>query len=100
MLNRVIRLARVERSDNGDVATVTIQAKAQAGERELNTAAVAIGVQFATVDGAGPGVGLAQTRLAVHPVVGEFFNQRPSRCGFRGRRMSWLGLSCGRTITA
>jgi len=56
LLNHVIRLARVERSDNGDVATVTIQAKAQAGERELNTAAVAIGVQFATVDGAGMGV--------------------------------------------
>jgi pSer/pThr/pTyr-binding forkhead associated (FHA) protein len=56
LLNHVIRLARVERTDNGDVATVTIQAKAQAGERELNTAAVAIGVQFATVDGAGPGV--------------------------------------------
>jgi len=56
LLNHVIRLARVERSDNGDVATVTIQAKAQAGERELNTAAVAIGVQFATVDGAGLGV--------------------------------------------
>ncbi len=56
LLNHVIRLARVERSDNGDVATVTIQVKAQAGERELNTAAVAIGVQFATVDGAGLGV--------------------------------------------
>ncbi|MGO9246203.1 MAG: FHA domain-containing protein [Verrucomicrobiia bacterium] len=56
LLNHVIRLARVERNDNGDVATVTIQAKAQAGERELNTAAVAIGVQFATVDGAGLGV--------------------------------------------
>jgi pSer/pThr/pTyr-binding forkhead associated (FHA) protein len=56
LLNHVIRLARVERSDNGDVATVTIQAKAQAGERELNTAAVAIGVQFAAVDGAGLGV--------------------------------------------
>ena len=46
----------MERSDNGDVATVTIQAKAQAGERELNTATVAISVQFATVDGAGLGV--------------------------------------------
>jgi hypothetical protein len=56
LLNHVIRLTRVERSDNSDVATVTIQAKAQAGERELNTAAVAIGVQFATVDGAGLGV--------------------------------------------
>jgi pSer/pThr/pTyr-binding forkhead associated (FHA) protein len=56
LLNHVIRLARVERSDNGDVATVTIQAKAQAGERELNTATVAISVQFATVDGAGLGV--------------------------------------------
>jgi pSer/pThr/pTyr-binding forkhead associated (FHA) protein len=56
LLNHVIRLVRVERSDDGDVANVVIQAKAQAGERELNTAAVAIGVQFATVDGAGLGV--------------------------------------------
>jgi predicted component of type VI protein secretion system len=56
LLNHVIRLARVERSDNDDVATVIIQAKAQAGERELNTAAVAIDVQFATVDSAGLGV--------------------------------------------
>jgi FHA domain-containing protein len=56
LLNHVIRLTRVERSDNGNVATLTIQAKAQAGERELNTAAVAIGVQFAAVDGAGLGV--------------------------------------------
>jgi hypothetical protein len=49
----VIRLTHVERTDNADVASVIIQAKAQAGERELNTAAVAIGVQFGTVDGAG-----------------------------------------------
>lgn len=56
LLNHVIRLARVERTDSADAATVTIQAKAQAGERELNTAAVAICVQFGTVDGAGLGV--------------------------------------------
>jgi pSer/pThr/pTyr-binding forkhead associated (FHA) protein len=56
LLNHVIRLARVERTDSGDVASVIIQAKAQAGERELNTAAVAIGVQFATADGAGTGL--------------------------------------------
>ncbi len=53
LLNHVIRLTHVERTDNADVASVIIQAKAQAGERELNTATVAIGVQFGTVDGAG-----------------------------------------------
>lgn len=55
LLNRVIRISRLERSDNGDVATVVIQAKAQVGERELNVAAVAISVQFAVVEGPGKG---------------------------------------------
>ncbi|HVM61783.1 MAG TPA: FHA domain-containing protein [Verrucomicrobiae bacterium] len=57
LLNRMIRIARLERSDNGDVASVVIQAKAQAGERDLNVPAVAICVQFANLNGAGQGAG-------------------------------------------
>jgi len=56
VLNRMIRLARVDRTDLGESPAVTIQAKAQVGERELDTSAVAICVQFAAVDGAGLGV--------------------------------------------
>jgi pSer/pThr/pTyr-binding forkhead associated (FHA) protein len=56
LLNRMIRIARVDRNDSGDIASAVIQAKAQAGERELNTSAVAICVQFGIVHGAGLGV--------------------------------------------
>jgi pSer/pThr/pTyr-binding forkhead associated (FHA) protein len=47
VLNRMIRIVRVDRRESGGVATLTIQAKAQVGERELDTQAVAICVQFA-----------------------------------------------------
>jgi hypothetical protein len=47
VLNRMIRLVRVDRSESGGVVTLKIQAKAQVGERELDIAAVAICVQFA-----------------------------------------------------
>jgi pSer/pThr/pTyr-binding forkhead associated (FHA) protein len=47
VLNRMIRIVRVDRSETGGVATLTIQAKAQVGERELDTSAVGICVQFA-----------------------------------------------------
>ena len=47
VLNRMIRLVRVDRGEAGGVATLTIQAKAQVGERELTPSAVAICVQFA-----------------------------------------------------
>jgi len=56
VLNRMIRIARTDRSDSGDAVSVAVQVKAQVGERELNTAAVAICVQFATVNSAGFGV--------------------------------------------
>jgi pSer/pThr/pTyr-binding forkhead associated (FHA) protein len=56
VLNRMIRLVHVDRSDNGENVSVTIQAKAQVGERELDPSAVAICVQYAVVDGAGMGV--------------------------------------------
>jgi hypothetical protein len=49
--NRMIRIARVDRNESGGTVNITIQAKAQVGERELNTAAVAICVQFAALGG-------------------------------------------------
>jgi pSer/pThr/pTyr-binding forkhead associated (FHA) protein len=54
--NRMIRIARVDRSESGGTVSITVQAKAQVGERELNTAAVAICVQFAALGGAGSSV--------------------------------------------
>jgi len=56
VLNHMIRIVRADRNDSGDTVNITIQTKAQVGERELDTAAVAICVQFAAVDGAGLGV--------------------------------------------
>jgi hypothetical protein len=56
VLNRMIRITRVDRSESGEVATITIQAKAQVGARELDTSAVGICVQFAALGGAGSGV--------------------------------------------
>jgi len=55
VLKRMIRIARVDRSQSGDSVSITIQAKAQVGERELDTLAVAICVQFAAVGGTGSG---------------------------------------------
>ena len=54
--NRMIRIARVDRSESGGTVSITVQAKAQVGERELNTAAVAICVQFAALGGTGSSV--------------------------------------------
>jgi hypothetical protein len=51
VLNRMIRIVRVDRIESGGVPTLTIQAKAQVGERELDVRAVAICVQFATSGG-------------------------------------------------
>ena len=51
--NRMVRIARVDRNESGGVVNITIQAKAQVGERELNTGAVAICVQFAALGGTG-----------------------------------------------
>ena len=47
VLNRMIRIVRVDRSENEGVATLSLQAKAQVGERELDPMAVAICVHFA-----------------------------------------------------
>jgi hypothetical protein len=55
VLKRMIRIPRVDTSKVGDSVSITIQAKAQVGERELDTLAVAICVQFAAVDGSGSG---------------------------------------------
>ena len=56
VLNRMIRLVRVDRGEIGGAAVLTIQAKAQVGERELDTSAVAICVQFAVSGGNGQNV--------------------------------------------
>ena len=56
VLNRMIRLARVDRNESGGAVSITIQAKAQVGERELNTATVAICIQFAALGGTGSSV--------------------------------------------
>jgi pSer/pThr/pTyr-binding forkhead associated (FHA) protein len=50
VLHRMIRIVRVDRSDGAGAVTLTIQAKAQVGERELNVSAVGICVQFATFE--------------------------------------------------
>jgi pSer/pThr/pTyr-binding forkhead associated (FHA) protein len=54
--NRMIRIARVDHSESGGAVNITVQAKAQVGERELNTGAVAICVQFAALGGTGSAV--------------------------------------------
>ena len=54
--NRMIRLARVDRSESWGAVSISIQAKAQVGERELSTAAVAICDQFAALGGIGSSV--------------------------------------------
>jgi pSer/pThr/pTyr-binding forkhead associated (FHA) protein len=51
VLNRMVRIMRVDRTESGGVVSVTIQTKAQVGERELDPSAVAICVQFAALDG-------------------------------------------------
>ena len=56
VLNRMIRLTRVDRTESGENVSITIQAKAQVGARELDTSAVGIYVQFAALGSAGTGV--------------------------------------------
>lgn len=53
VLPRKIRILRAERSNNPDSVTVNIQARAQVGERQLDTAATAICVQFAALESPG-----------------------------------------------
>jgi len=56
VLNRMIRIARVDRSESSGAVNLGVQIKAQVGERELSTAAVAICVQFAALGGSGSSV--------------------------------------------
>src|SRR5579859_1059364 len=56
VLNHMIRIVRADRNDSGDTVNITIQTKAQVGERELDAPSVSICAQFAAVDGAGLGV--------------------------------------------
>ena len=46
VLNRMIKILHVERREGSDGVTLQIQVRAQVGERELDAAAVAVGVQF------------------------------------------------------
>jgi hypothetical protein len=46
VLNRMIKIQRVNPRDDTEGVTLQIQVKAQVGERELDTTALAIGVQF------------------------------------------------------
>jgi pSer/pThr/pTyr-binding forkhead associated (FHA) protein len=91
VLNRMIRLARVDRTDSGENVTVTIQAKAQVGERELDTAAVAICVQFAEVDGAGMSVDwLKPIWLSIPPW--ENFSSKTLAVRFPGTARELVGF--------
>ncbi len=56
MLNRMICLTRVDRRESSGAVNLSVQVKAQVGERELSTAAVAICVQFAALGGTGSSV--------------------------------------------
>jgi hypothetical protein len=87
----MIHLARVDRTDSGENVTVTIQAKAQVGERELDTAAVAICVQFAEVDGAGMSVDwLKPIWLRIPPW--ENFSSKTLTVPFPGKARDLVGF--------
>jgi hypothetical protein len=53
VLNRLIRILRVDRADSGNTVALTITVRAQVGERELDAAATAISVQFFARDSTG-----------------------------------------------
>lgn len=79
-LNQMIKIVRVDRVDGADDVKLTIQAKAQVGERELDAAAVAISMQFLRQ----PATGRAGTWLA--PVwldVGSWGNFTTKRFAIR-----------------
>jgi hypothetical protein len=46
VLDRMIKVVRVERTEAADSVSLKIQVKAQVGERELDASAVAVGLQF------------------------------------------------------
>jgi predicted component of type VI protein secretion system len=51
VLNRMLRITRVDRADAADGVTVRIQIKAQVGERQLQPGEASVGVQFFTPPG-------------------------------------------------
>jgi pSer/pThr/pTyr-binding forkhead associated (FHA) protein len=75
VLNRMIRIVRVDRSENEGVATLSIQAKAQVGERELDTSAVAICVQFAVPGGTAKGAAWREPVWLAIPAWENFKNK-------------------------
>jgi len=56
VLHRMIRLVRVDRRESGNTVTITVQAKAQVGERELDVSAVGLCVQFAALGATAPNI--------------------------------------------
>jgi pSer/pThr/pTyr-binding forkhead associated (FHA) protein len=56
VLNRMIRIVRVDRTESSGAVNISVQVKAQVGERELSTGMVGICVQFAALGGTGSSV--------------------------------------------
>ena len=90
VLKRMIRIARVDRSETGDSVIITIQAKAQVGERELDTLAVAICVQFAAVDGTGSGTNWRKPMWLSIPTW-ENFTSKAFTVKFPGTAHEYVG---------
>jgi len=51
VLNRMLRITRVDRSDATDSVTLRLQIKAQVGQRQIEPAEAGIGVQFFALSG-------------------------------------------------
>ena len=71
ILDRMIKIVRVDRVDEPDAVTVRIQVKAQVGERRLDTGSIGVGVQFFTF----PAIGKNPVWIAV-PLDWENFSTR------------------------
>jgi hypothetical protein len=82
-LNRMIRIVRVDRADGVDGVTLTIAARAQVGERDVDAAATAICVQFFLRDAAGR-VGPARDPLWLKIPRWENFTPQTFSAIFRG----------------
>jgi predicted component of type VI protein secretion system len=90
VLKRMIRIARVDRSEAGDSISITIQAKAQVGERELDVSSVAICVQFAAADSAGSGVSWRKPIWQAIPAW-ENFTSKAFTLRFPGTAREFVG---------
>ncbi len=89
--NRMIRIVRVDRSESGGAMSLTVQAKAQVGERELNTAEVVICVQFAALGGAGSSV-VWRDPIWLPIPQWENFSTKPFTVRFPGAPREFVGF--------